>query len=98
SPTTNYGWDGNGNQTGSNLKDTPGSRELQWDHENRLAQFTVHSGTGVPDVTTRYLYDAGGTRTHKVSTSDGTLTLYPNQFTSVRRTVGSGAFAPFYDL
>jgi RHS repeat-associated protein len=76
--TTTYGFDLNGNQRTEKRAGSP-TRLFNWDEEDRLSS-VEHDG----DVTS-FLYDAGGTRTHK-SGASGT-TVYPNAFVSIRNGV-----------
>lgn len=76
--TTMYGFDLNGNQTSEKRSGSP-TRLFNWDEEDRLSSVD-HDGN-----VTSFLYDAGGTRTHK-SGSSGT-TVYPNAFVSIRNGV-----------
>lgn len=74
--TSTFTYDRNGNQ----LQDDRGGgipRHFEWDEEDRLR--TVRDGA---KVTAEFLYDSGGTRTHKTSPSN--TTVYPSAFITVR--------------
>ncbi len=76
--STSFVFDRNGNQhTTIGPNDT--IRQFNWDEEDRL---TSVEGDG---SVTSFVYDGGGTRTHK-SGSSGT-TVYPNAFVSIRNGV-----------
>jgi RHS repeat-associated protein len=69
-------YDANGNQL--TWSEGSATRTLHWDEENRLTEVDDGEGTSV----TSFLYDADGTRTHRVHGSD--VTVYPSQFYTVR--------------
>lgn len=77
--TLNY--DGDGNQTGWSDSAAGTSRTLAWDLQDRVQSITTAGST------VQFRYDAGGTRTHKIS-SAGT-TQYLNGFVTVRNGVAA---------
>ncbi|HET9775211.1 MAG TPA: RHS repeat-associated core domain-containing protein, partial [Gemmatimonadaceae bacterium] len=78
-----YTWDANGNQLGFTPTLGTITRTIQWDDENRVSSI-VDSSSGSPDTTTHFVYNANGERTHKVSSADSTVSVYPNQWVTAR--------------
>ncbi len=76
--STSYLFDRNGNQH-SAVGPKGETRLFNWDEEDRLSSVENDGST------TSFVYDAGGTRTHKAGSS-GT-TVYPNAFISIRNGV-----------
>ncbi len=74
----NYQFDANGNVTDRVDTNSNVRRMMRWDDENRLIQVKERSKR------TDFIYDAGGTRTHK-SGEFGT-TAYPNAFITIAST------------
>ncbi len=71
-----YTFDANGNQVESHDVNQGAPRELSWDEEDRLVSVKENG------LTTGFLYDAGGTRTHKAGS--GGATYYPSAYVTLR--------------
>jgi RHS repeat-associated protein len=77
-------YDGNGNRKTEDGSSGEPDRKLTWTEDNLLRKVEEGSNTAAS-----FLYDANGVRTQKKTGSSGPLSLYPNQYFTVRRSSSS---------